>query len=231
MRYLFTSERRDYSDYASGHVFMGRPGHPAFPLRLASELFQRCLAVRRAEGLSGPCVLYDPFCGGAYLLSTLAYLHWHEIDQVIGSDIDEEALALAARNLALAARNLALAARNLALLRLEGLDRRIEDLAAMRAAYGKASHAAALERANVLRQRLVALNETHRVAAHLFCADATDGQALRNQLKPAHRRGPHRRALWPAGYVAGGCRRSRAASARGAQASPGARRRRGAGLG
>ena len=168
MRYLFASERRDYSDYASGHVFMGRPGHPAFPLRLASELFQRCLAVRRAEGLSGPCVLYDPCCGGAYLLSTLAYLHWHEIDQVIGSDIDEEALALAARNLSL--------------LRLEGLDRRIEDLAAMRAAYGKASHAAALERAGVLRQRLAALNETHRVAAHLFCADATDGQALRDQL-------------------------------------------------
>ena len=52
----------------------------------------------------------------------------------------------------------------------------------MRAAYGKASHAAALERATVLRQRLAALNETHRVAAHLFCADATDGQALRNQL-------------------------------------------------
>jgi len=52
----------------------------------------------------------------------------------------------------------------------------------MRAAYGKASHAAALERATVLRQRLAALNETHRVAAHLFCADATDGQALRDQL-------------------------------------------------
>ena len=52
----------------------------------------------------------------------------------------------------------------------------------MRAAYGKASHAAALERAGVLRQRLAALNETHRVAAHLFYADATDACAtsLRN---------------------------------------------------
>ena len=120
MLYRFASERRDYSDYASGRVFMGRPGHPAFPIRLASELFQRCLAVRRAGGLTGPCVLYDPCCGGAYLLSTLAYLHWHEIDRVIGSDIDEEALALAARNLSL--------------LTLEGLDRRIQDLAAMRAA-------------------------------------------------------------------------------------------------
>lgn len=163
MRYLFASERRDYSDYASDHVFMGRPGHPAFPLRLASELFQRC---RRAPGRDGSVCALRPVLRGR--LSTLAYLHWHEIDQVIGSDIDEEALVLAARNLSL--------------LRLEGLDRRIEDLAAMRAAYGKASPAAALEHAGVLRQRLAALNETHRVEAHLLCADATDGQALRNQL-------------------------------------------------
>ena len=110
MRYLFASERRDYSDYASDHVFMGRPGHPAFPLWLASELFQRC---RRAPGRDGSVCALRPVLRGR--LSTLAYLHGHEIDQVIGSDIDEEALALATRNLSL--------------LRLEGLDRRIEDLA------------------------------------------------------------------------------------------------------
>ena len=50
MQYLYATERPDYSDLASGRVFYSLPGHPAFPIRLASEIFQRCLAFRRAAG-------------------------------------------------------------------------------------------------------------------------------------------------------------------------------------
>lgn len=59
MPYRFATERRDYSDYASGKVFYALPGCPAFPVRLASEIFQRCLEIRAAEDATQPCVLYD----------------------------------------------------------------------------------------------------------------------------------------------------------------------------
>jgi hypothetical protein len=97
MKYLFATKRQNYSDYASGKVFYGLPEHPAFPIRLASEILQRCFAKRKTRDR---CVLHDPCCGGAYHLTTLAYLHWDRIDAIIGSDINADALALAERNLA-----------------------------------------------------------------------------------------------------------------------------------
>jgi tRNA G10 N-methylase Trm11 len=90
--YRFETERRDYSDYASGRVFYGLPGFPALPIRLAGEMFARALALWAAQGLRSPCTVYDPCCGGAYHLATLAYLHWSDIGAIIGSDVDEEAL-------------------------------------------------------------------------------------------------------------------------------------------
>lgn len=102
MQYKYEKEQLDYSDLASGRVFYSIPGHPAFPVRLASEIFQRCMASREEiYGDSSPCILYDPFCGAAYHLSVLAYLHGERIRQIVASDIDEKAVALAKRNLGL----------------------------------------------------------------------------------------------------------------------------------
>jgi len=169
MPYRFATERQNYADYAAGKVFYALPGHPAFPIRLASEIFQSCMATRKAHNAATPCTLYDPCCGGAYHLSTLAYLHWNVIHQIIGSDIDEDILALAQRNLAL--------------LTLDGLDHRIEEISRMRAAYGKASHGEALESATTLRQKLLKSVRTHPIKTRLFRADATDSQGLRANLK------------------------------------------------
>ncbi len=168
MPYRFAVEDRDYSDFASGRVFVGQPGHPAFPVRLASEIFQRCMAHRAAQGATGPCVLYDPVCGGAYHLSTLAFLHWHAIRAIIASDIDEEILPIARQNLTL--------------LTLEGLDRRQAEIAAMLAAYGKASHVEALASAGRLRQVLAGLVKMRHIDVRLFAADATRAQALAEGL-------------------------------------------------
>jgi len=63
MHYQFAKERPDYSDLASGRVFYSLPGHPAFPIRLADEILQRCLARREASHVTGPCILYDPVVG------------------------------------------------------------------------------------------------------------------------------------------------------------------------
>src|SRR5215212_1843831 len=131
MQYKYAKEQLNNSDVSSGRVFYSLPGHPAFPVRLASEVFRRCVAHRETiYGNSTPCVLYDPCCGAAYHLSVLAYLHGEYIQGVIGSDIDEKAVALAERNLGLLHR--------------DGLDKRIRELSEMLEAYGKKSHQEAL---------------------------------------------------------------------------------------
>ena len=55
MQYKFTQERENYEAYASGGVLYAAPGHPAFPIRLANEIFRRCMAYRKAAGASGRC--------------------------------------------------------------------------------------------------------------------------------------------------------------------------------
>ncbi len=124
MQYKYAKEQQDYSDFSSGRVFYSLPGHPAFPVRLASEIFQRCIAQReRIYQVSTPGTLYDPCCGAAYHLSVLAYLHPKHNREVIASDIDEKAVALAERNLGL--------------LHPEGMEQRIRELSELLEEYGK----------------------------------------------------------------------------------------------
>ena len=168
MPYRFALEHHDYSDYSGGRVFYSLPGQPAFPVRLASEIFQRCLAIRQDGGLAAPCAVYDPCCGGAYHLAALAYLHWQVIAKIVASDIDAAALGLARRNLSL--------------LTLAGLDQRAAEITAYIDLYGKPSHVAALQSAARLKQALVKQIEQHPLETRLFLADALDGGALRQGL-------------------------------------------------
>jgi hypothetical protein len=167
MPYRFATEKQDYSDYARGRVLYGRHGHPAYPVRLASEIWQRCVAVLRAEGRVGPYRLYDPCCGSAYLLATLAMLHRDDISTVLGSDVDGRVLETARRNLAL--------------LSATGMDARIDEIRALHQAYGKASHAAALESALRLRDRL-SVDPGPEIETRVFEADGTDARALERGL-------------------------------------------------
>jgi hypothetical protein len=168
MEYRFVKQRPNYSDLASGRVFCSLPGHPAFPIRLASEIFQRCMAIRQANRVSRPCTLYDPCCGSAYHLSALALLHWDCIREVIGSDIEEDAVALARRNLGL--------------LSIGGLDQRIDEIAEMLRRYGKDSHKEALNSAQALRDRVAALAQERPLKTRAFQANVMDREALVRQL-------------------------------------------------
>jgi 23S rRNA (guanine2535-N1)-methyltransferase len=171
MQYKYAKERLDYSDVSGGRVFYSVPGHPAFPVRLASEIFQRCVAHRETiYGISTPCVLYDPCCGAAYHLSVLAYLHREHIQEVIGSDIDEKAVAVAERNLGL--------------LQIDGLDKRAHDISKMFEQYGKESHKDALRSAAILKKRLSTLTEKHSLETKVFEASAMDGKEILKQIKP-----------------------------------------------
>ena len=170
MQYKFAAEQ-DYSDFSSGRVFYSLPGHPAFPVRLASEIFQRCLAHRqRIYGSSAPCTLYDPCCGAAYHLSVLGYLHGENIREIIASDIDQRAVSLAERNLGL--------------LSIDGLERRIHELSTMLEQYGKVSHQQALQSALLMKEKLAALRQTYPLATNAFRANAMDSQALLRHLQP-----------------------------------------------
>lgn len=170
MSYKYATKSQDYADYASGTVFYNVPGHPAFPIRLTSEIFQRAEAVRAAASGSTHRlpILYDPVCGAAYHLSTLAYLHWHAIGEIIASDINADILTVARRNLSL--------------LTIQGLDRRIEEISMTLAAYGKPSHAAALASAGRLRRDLLAFTANHAIPTRAFEADATDPGAIHHGL-------------------------------------------------
>jgi len=167
MQYQYVTEAIDYSDLASGRVFYSLAGHPAFPVRLASEIFLRCLHL-----LDRPrrCCLYDPCCGAAYHLSVLAHLHPQHIRQVIASDIDENAVALARRNLALA---------NVA-----GLEERIAEITDMLERYGKDSHREALASAERMRRSTLAASQEYPLETRAFCADATSAGALASQIAP-----------------------------------------------
>jgi 23S rRNA (guanine2535-N1)-methyltransferase len=171
MTYQFAKERSDYSHLSSGRVFYSLPGYPAFPVRLASEIFQRCIALREARNLTTPCVLYDPCCGAAYHLSVLAYLHWEHIQAVIASDADPEAVRLAAGNLRL--------------LSLAGLDRRTGEITEMLRQYGKESHQQALDSAMVLRDRIAILSQDHPIQTLTFQANALDASMLSSGLEDA----------------------------------------------
>lgn len=169
MQYKFAREQLDYSDFASGQVLYSLPGHPAFPVRLASEIFQRCIEHRRTiYEDSTPCTLYDPCCGAAYHLCVLAFLHGEHIREVIASDINEKAVDLAERNLGL--------------LRADGLNQRIRELSKMFAEYGRESHRQALQSAAALREKLTVQMESRVLTTRVFRASALDRGEISSRI-------------------------------------------------
>src|SRR5215216_767019 len=170
MQYKYEKEMQDYSDLASGRVFYSLAGHPAFPIRLASEIFQRCMVSReRIYKNSNSCTLYDPCCGAAYHLSVLAYLHRKHIQEIIASDINEKAVELAKRNLGL--------------LSVSGLDKRIDEITAMIELYNKDSHKDALKSANLLKEQIATLELEYPLATRVFQASATDSRMMLKNIE------------------------------------------------
>lgn len=161
MPYKFATENQDYADFSSGRVLYNLPGHPAFPVRLMSEIFQRALTHLPPQKRYS---LYDPCCGAAYHLAVLGYLHGTQIATISASDIDKEVLHTAARNLSLLNPN--------------GLQQRLHELAQLLDDYGKTSHQEAL----VSGRRLASLLVPPFIQTDTFTADAFDTAALQTGL-------------------------------------------------
>ncbi|MDS2172383.1 hypothetical protein Q7C18_06720 [Nesterenkonia sp. CL21] len=95
MVYRYALARENYADLSTGRVLYSAPGFPAFPVRLASEIFQRALTLTQG----GPVTVWDPCCGSGYLLTVLSFLHRRNITRLLGTDLDPAALTLAQKNL------------------------------------------------------------------------------------------------------------------------------------
>lgn len=157
MEYRHEKEAKSYEDYASGRVLKNAPGTTAFPVRLASELYQRGRAYLLNSGQTGKLTVYDPCCGGAYLLTTIGLIHGDEIAHLIGSDVDAKVLDVARYNAALVNR--------------DGLKRRMEQLQSMADEFGKHSHQEAVESAKRLKELVVKRGTD--IQTTFFQADAT----------------------------------------------------------
>lgn len=162
MNYRFALENINYEDYSSGRVFLSQKGTTSFPVRLASEIYQLCRSVLVNQGVDKPYVLYDPCCGGAYLLASLGFLHGNEIIKIIASDVDETVIPLAKRNLTLLSK--------------EGLDDRIAEIKKMIADFGKESHSDSLKSALNLRSVLEKMDKS--IEIECFVSDVTQNRNL-----------------------------------------------------
>ncbi|NNF33277.1 MAG: hypothetical protein HKN68_04170 [Saprospiraceae bacterium] len=122
-----TSKVESYDFLAAGSVLYSAPGIPNFPVRLGNEIFNRCLG---HYGTGNSIRLYDPCCGGGYLLTTIALLNGKSISHIFASDIDTRALKWARKNLSL--------------LSMDGINARKRQLTELFQTYGKDSHRSSL---------------------------------------------------------------------------------------
>lgn len=162
MTYRHATVREDYADLAGGAVLHSAPGFPAFPVRLASEMFQRAMALRGGDNAT----VWDPCCGSGYLLTVIGLLHRRRISAALASDIDPAAVELAERNLALLTR--------------AGLMARAAHLDEQAARWGRASHTAAAEAAHRLMAALS--GDGGDLPNAVYQADVFDADRLRRLL-------------------------------------------------
>ena len=147
----------NYTYLASGNIILHKSGCPGFPVRLAGEIFMRCLAVAGVRD----AILFDPCCGGAHMLTALGILFGERIKAIYASDVSPVSIDLARDNLHL--------------LTPEGIAKRRAQLCELYAAHQKSSHAAAIEDADKM---LAALKRP--IESTVFQADALADGAFNN---------------------------------------------------
>lgn len=163
-KYKFETIKEDYSHYGSGNVFASAPGNPGFPVRLAAEVFQGCLALMPALSQKTRFVLYDPCCGAGYLLATVGYRHWRSLQHVVGSDPDDQVLRIAQQNLSM--------------LKRAGLLSKLDFLSAAQASEWRQSRDFAVRSIQYFLDRLSVLEESNPLDFTLFQADAGSAREI-----------------------------------------------------
>jgi hypothetical protein len=97
MIYRF-AEKNSFQYLAAGSVIKSYKGNTNFPVRLGHEIFNRCLQyIDNKEKVT----IYDPMCGSGYILTTVGLLNFNKISKIYGSDINDEVINVARKNLRL----------------------------------------------------------------------------------------------------------------------------------
>jgi tRNA G10 N-methylase Trm11 len=151
----------NYENFSSGRVLYHQNGVTNFPVRLAQELYGRCLehSIKKEN-----ICLYDCCCGGGYLLTVLGFLNQDSIGEIIGSDIDSHSTKIAEKNLSL--------------LGYDGIDQRILEIQNMFSQYHKQSHLDAEKSAVELKKMI----NNPTLKTNVFSADAL--QEIKLNIKP-----------------------------------------------
>ena len=97
MIYRF-AEKNSFQYLAAGSVIKSFKGNTNFPVRLGHEIFNRCL---QYIDNNKKVTIYDPMCGSGYLLTTVGLLNFNKISKIYGSDINDEFIHVARKNLRL----------------------------------------------------------------------------------------------------------------------------------
>ncbi len=150
MEYRY-SPAGNYEDYASGRVLCGGRGIPNFPVRLINEIFGRAISLMKDKERVR---VYDPCCGGAYSLTVLGFFYGQRIEKIWASDVSQDMLAVAEKNLGLLTR--------------AGLEKRRAELELLYASSGRDSYSDALGSLERLRADLKC-----EVESEIFAADCT----------------------------------------------------------
>lgn len=158
-KYQYNATKENYEDYSSGRVLYGASGATNFPVRLASEIFQRCATYLQSKGNVGPYNVFDPFCGVGYSLTVVGFLHGAQISSITASDADSRMLEFAEKNISL--------------LNKAGLGKRVEELNKFIREYNKNSHRDAVDSARKLEAQI---KPTSPIGVKLFKFNVLDGE-------------------------------------------------------
>lgn len=154
-------DNNNFEDYSSGRVIYHKTGMPNFPVRLAGEIFCRCLQYINKKEIT----LYDPCCGSGYLVTVLGLLNLQIIKAIYASDISEDAINLANKNLSLLSE--------------DGLNIRKKQIEQMITQFGKPSHIESLKSVNKFIDLVKRVNSS--IAVNVFKADILTPNALKNK--------------------------------------------------
>jgi len=145
----------NYEDFASGRVFYHKAGYPNYPVRLAGEIFSRCLEYSGKNEVT----LYDPCCCCGYMVMVPGFLFNEKIISIHASDVSPEAVEISKKNLSL--------------LTSDGIENRKNELTSFVENYGKDSHRDALQSLNRLRELY-----KHEITINCFVSDVLAAGSL-----------------------------------------------------
>jgi len=160
MQYKYC-QNENFEDFASGRVILHKHGYPNFPVRLAQEIYCRCLSYIKNK--TDICI-YDPCCGSGYMLTAIGFLNPDSLKTIICSDFNGHALEIAEKNLSL--------------LSVSGLRARIAHLQNLYTQFNRISHIRAVESAEAL---LNLINKERTVSTIIFKADILSKNILENR--------------------------------------------------